>query len=129
MILYMHNALEGLAPHEIKLMLMYFVSSNTFTLKEFNDRLLNFNFGYSEQDKPLPILSTTLKPDKTLRSSASQMLLLLRILPFLIADKIPEDEDHWHCFILLRKIFDLVHQNISVDTTELLELTELCVYT
>ena len=114
---FMHDALEGLAPHEIKLMLMYFVSSNTFTLKEFNDRLLNFNFGYSEQDKPLPILSTTLKPDKILRSSASQMLLLLRILPFLIADKIPEDEDHWHCFILLRKIFDLMLAPIVTENT------------
>ena len=48
---FMHDALEGLAPHEIRLMLMYFVSSNIFTLKEFNDRLLNFNFGYSEKDK------------------------------------------------------------------------------
>ena len=49
-------------------MLKYFVS---FKIKEFNERLLNF--GYSEKDMPVPILSTALKPDKAL---ASQMLLL-----------------------------------------------------
>ena len=114
---FMHDALEGLAPHEIRLMLMYFVSSNIFTLKEFNDRLLNFNFGYSEKDKPLPIYSTALKPDKMLRSSASQMLLLVQILPLLIADKIPENEDHWGCFILLRQIFDLMLAPIVTENT------------
>ena len=36
------------------------------------------------------------------------MLLLVQILPFLIADKIPENEDHWDCFIHLRKILDLI---------------------
>ena len=97
---FMHDALEGLAPHKIKLMLMYFVSSNTFTLKI---GCLTLTLDIQNEIN----LSTTLKPDKTLRSSASQMLLLLRILPFLIADKIPEDEDHWHCFILLRKILFL----------------------
>jgi len=36
------------------------------------------------------------------------MLQLVRILPFLIADKIPENDEHWNCFLLLRKIFDLI---------------------
>ena len=104
----MHDLLEGLAPHEIKHMLLHYISNHVFTLQEFNDRLLNFNFGYSDTDKPLPILSTSLKSDKKLRSSASQMLQLVRTLPFLIADKIPEGDEHWICFILLRKLVDLI---------------------
>ena len=36
------------------------------------------------------------------------MLLLLRTLPFLVADKVPEDSEHWLCFLLLRKIVDIV---------------------
>ena len=104
----MHDLLEGLAPHEIKLMLLYYTSNRLITLQEFNERLINFNFGYSEKDKPLPILSTTLKSDKKIRASASQMLLLVRTMPFLIGDKISENEDHWICFMLLRKIFDVV---------------------
>lgn len=78
----MHDLLEGLVPLEVKHLLSCYVSTHTFTLQEFNDRLLKFNFGYSEKDKPNPILSATLKPDKTIRASASQMLLLVRTLPF-----------------------------------------------
>ena len=44
--------------------------------------------------------------DKSIRSSSSEMLVLIRVLPFLIADKILENDDHWRCFLLLRKIVD-----------------------
>jgi len=104
----MHDLLEGLVPHEIKLMVLYYTSNHFFTLQEFNERLINFNFGYSEKDKPLPILSAVLRSDKKIRVSASQMLLLVRTIPFLIGDKISENEDHWVCFMLLRKFFDLI---------------------
>lgn len=104
----MHDIFEGIAPLEIKLMLSYYVSQGLFTLDDFNTRLINFSFGYSENDKPVPILSQALNPDKSIRSSASQMLLLVKILPFLVGDKIPEEEEHWACFILLRKIIDIV---------------------
>lgn len=35
------------------------------------------------------------------------MLLLCRILPFIIGPKIPEDDMHWKCFLLLRQIIDI----------------------
>jgi len=60
----MHDFLEGLAPNKIKYIMLHYISIHVFTLQEFNERLLNFNFGYSETDKPLPILSTSLKTDK-----------------------------------------------------------------
>ena len=83
----MHDLLEGLASHEIKLLLLYYTSNRHFTSQEFNERLFNYDFGYSENDKPLPILSTILKSNKKIRASASQMLLLVRTISFLIGDK------------------------------------------
>ena len=44
-----------------------------FTLREYNEKLINFSYGYSESDKPIPILSRVLHGDASLRSSASQM--------------------------------------------------------
>ena len=35
-------------------------------------------------------------------------MLLVRILPFLIGDKVEENDHHWECFLLLRKIIDIV---------------------
>ena len=96
----MHDLLEGVAPLEIKKVLHYHITVNkSFTLAQYNERLINFNFGYSDTDKPVPVLSRILNsPDQGLKSSASEMLTLLRILPFLVGDKIPEDEEHWKCF-------------------------------
>ena len=53
----MHDILEGIAPLEIKLLLSHCFTNHFITLQIFNDRLLNFNFGYTIADKPIPILS------------------------------------------------------------------------
>lgn len=45
---------------------------------------------------------------KSLRISASQSLLLIRILPFLIGDVVLQDDPNWKCFLLLSKIVDIV---------------------
>jgi hypothetical protein len=113
----MHDILEGIAPKQIKQLLYHYTMNGLFTLKEFNEKLLNFNYGYTESDKPVPIVSSLLRAhDKTLRGSASQNSLLIRISPLLIADKIPEDDDHWSCFLLLRKIADIVFSPISSNS-------------
>ena len=104
----MHDILEGIAPLEIKLLISHCITNGLFTLEHFNHRLMNFNYGYSETDKPVPILARTLRSDNPIRSSASQMLLLLQALPFLVGDKVPEDNEHWLCFLLLRKIVGVV---------------------
>lgn len=85
------------------------ISSKYFTLQEFNEKLINFNYGYLESSKPVPVLSQTLDSSgKSLRLSASEALFLTYLLPFIIGDKIPIDNDHWTCFLCLRKILDLV---------------------
>ena len=81
---------------------------NFFTLNEYNERLTNFNYGYSDNDRPIPVLCTTLSKDTTIRSSAAQMLTLFRNLPIMIGPKIPEGNENWSCFLLLRKILDII---------------------
>ena len=95
---------------EIKLLLSKLIASGFFTLGELNNRLLNFNFGYSENNNSVPILSQSLNGDtnKALRATASQMLYLVWILSFLIVHKIPESKEHWSCLLVLRKIIDIV---------------------
>ena len=103
----MHDIMEGAAPTEIKLLLSHCFASKYFTLNDYNKLLLNFNFGYSYNDKPVPILSTVFTTDTTLKSSASQMITLLRNLPFIVGRYIPEGDQNWTCFLLLRKIVDI----------------------
>ena len=104
----MHDLFEGIAPIEIKLLLLHCIGNNFFTLNDYNTKLLDFTYGYAESDKPVPILSRVLHGDGSLRSTASQMLLLCRILPFLIGQKVPQGDTHWECFLLLQQIIDNV---------------------
>ena len=114
----MHDVFEGVAPLEIKLLLQNLIQCGCIHLNDFNKRLSSFDFGYSETHKPPPILNRTLSSgDKSLKSfSASQMILLVRILPFLVADKVDEDNQYWQCFLLLRKIVDIVLCPISSES-------------
>ncbi len=105
---WMHDILEGIAPLEIKLLLKHCISEKFFLLTEYNQALVHFNYGYTETDKPIPIVHRHFLSDKPLRSSASQMLLLIQILPFLIGNKLPESDLNWKCFLLLRKVIDIV---------------------
>ena len=48
----MHVILEGIAQHDIRLVLRYYICTvNSFTLRQFNQVLLCYNFGYSEKKK------------------------------------------------------------------------------
>ena len=72
------------------------IKSAFFTVKLFNHCLVNFDYGYSEVgDKPAEIDEAALKKtDGRIRQSASQMWLLLSILPFIVADLIPQENSH-----------------------------------
>lgn len=79
-------------------------------MSDFNKRLLNFNYGYSEvADKPVPITSQHLlsKDGKHIRQRSAQTWLLARVLPYFIACNIPDDDDNWKCYLKLLKIIDI----------------------
>lgn len=52
----MHDVLEGVVVRELSLLLKHCISNKYLTLEEYNSRLLNFDYGYSETDKPSPVL-------------------------------------------------------------------------
>ncbi|XP_061734388.1 uncharacterized protein LOC133537390 [Nerophis ophidion] len=82
----MHVILEGVAPYEIKCVLKHLVLSGHMDLDTFNSGIIGFPYSPVDmRDKPCPISVTTLSSnDNKLKQSAGQMLVLLKILPFLI---------------------------------------------
>ena len=112
----MHDLLEGVLQYEVKLMLQEMIRvQKYFTLDEFNSRLSSTELGYMEsKDKPTPITSTTLMSQgHSLKQElegityflctncliwvpfpAAQMWLLGRILPLVIGDLVPEDNEN-----------------------------------
>lgn len=49
----MHDILEGIAPLEMALLLHHIIILNRYlTLEEYNFRLKNFDYGYTETNRP-----------------------------------------------------------------------------
>lgn len=109
----MHDLLEGAFLYEVKALLLYCIDQKYFSVSTLNSQLRSFDFGYSESsNKPTPIDLVALKSrDGKIHQSASQMWLFARTLPLLVGDKVPSDDQHWHCFTLLLNILDICTQH------------------
>ena len=115
----MHDLMEGVIPHEMKLLLQSCVAGSLFDMTQFNHRLSAFDFGYSEiGDKPAPI-----DDGVRIRQSATQMWLLFRIFHLLIGDLIPRSYPKWKCFLKLLQICDIcTAPTLSHDSVAYLEM-------
>ena len=80
----MHVILEGIAPLEIKNVLNHLIQSGQITLDSVNSAILGFPYSPPDvRDRPsLIALSTLTSSDGKLKQSSGQMLVLLKISPF-----------------------------------------------
>ena len=129
----MHDVLEGTLQYEAKLMLQVMVNKEEyFTLEELNSRIENFELGYMEsKNRPTAISSTTLFLNgNSLKQNgmclfqvillyiyylASQMNLFGHILPLLIGDLVPDDDECYELFLKLMDITDILFSPTTSD--------------
>jgi len=121
----MHDIFEGWGSLELRLILRQFILNDKFfTLTFLNACLKSFSYGSSDiKNKPTALKKKQLnKPSGSTGQSASQMWCFIRILPLLIGDKIPTDNNYWHLYLLMLKILDIVMApRISISETFLLQ--------
>ena len=108
----MHDLLEGIVPFELKLLLFsYIYDRKLFSLEFLNSRLASFDYGSCDRkNKPTALSEAELRDQQEngLNQKASQMFCLLVIMPFIVGSEVPENDDMWHMYLLLRDITDLV---------------------
>jgi hypothetical protein len=106
----MHDLLEGVAPYEVNLLLKTLILTRKyFSLKDFNRMLTCFNYGsIMQSSKPTEISLSRLQNSNGLGQHSHQMLVLLYILPLILAKYVEENDDHWHLFVKLLQIVDIV---------------------
>ncbi|XP_029021786.1 uncharacterized protein LOC114864938 [Betta splendens] len=113
----MHIILEGIAPLEIKCVIKELINLGQIDLDVLNTALTGFPYSPLDvRDKPSPITSSTLASiDNKLKQSSGQMIVLLKILPFLIdADK---DNEHYKIITELLEITQILFAPvISIQT-------------
>ena len=118
----MHDLFDGVVHYELKLFLLYCTSNNFFSIETLNNRLGSYDFGV--EDKPSLIDRLSLDhPNKKFSQSAAQMITLVRNLPMLIADKIPEGDTNWYSMLTLIKICQVALSPLhSFDTVPYLRV-------
>lgn len=113
----MHDLLEGIVHDELTHLLNHCLSQKYFKLNDVNERILCFDYGYSESSNKPAVIDSVSAFVVKVRQSASQMWLLSRSLPLLIGHCIPVDDKAWQCFGLLLSILDIcTSHSCSADT-------------
>ncbi|KAE8739857.1 hypothetical protein FOCC_FOCC014644 [Frankliniella occidentalis] len=102
-----HDILEGIGKADFALFLRYFVQiKDWISIDMLNRRIQNFKC------KGRDAADSLVKLDKSLskiRGHASEVWLFIRMFPFLISDKIKDQEDPvWQLALLLKKICEYV---------------------
>jgi hypothetical protein len=100
----MHDLLEGCARIDIPLILKKMVSDHIFSEDEVMLRLQSWSYKQCDTvDKP-----TNLKTLSSFNQSAAQTWTLVRFLPIILGDLVPEDNKEWNILLLLKDITEMV---------------------
>jgi hypothetical protein len=87
----MHVGIEGCLEMECREFIKYCIHSKIITMLELNNKTRDFDYGHVIKDKPSPIDISHL--DGKLRQNCAQTLTLGNILPFLLHNSIPRDDE------------------------------------
>jgi len=118
-----HDILEGVGAYEVKLVLNSLIGQKLISLDKLNYRITSFDYGFSDMgNKPSVISKSDLKNlDSPLRQSAAQMWCLLRLLPLMIGDQIPDDNKQWELVLALLTCMEIIFSpSITLAVTQYL---------
>lgn len=105
----MHDILEGVCVYIMRSLIYTFIFvKNDFTLHELNSRVQNFNFGPIESSNKPPSITMNRLKKMNLKLSAAEMLCLVRYFGLIVGHFIPENDEHWELYKILRQIIDIV---------------------
>lgn len=103
----MHDLLEGVVPLVMKLVICKAHTEKHITIREINEELQKMPIGQNDKTNKPVQLSERLQ-SVGIVGSASQKWCLFRLLPFLMADRVPPNCKYWHVFLLCREITEIV---------------------
>ena len=116
----MHDLLEGICGLEVHLVLAALIQDGYFTLDLLNSSITSFDYGIVDsKNKPSVISASKLQnPDGPTHQTAAQMWCLIRHIPLLIRDRVPEDNKHCDLLLLLLDCMDIIFSyEVTVDDT------------
>lgn len=123
----MHIMLEGVIPYEIQLILQFLARNDQLDLNRLNRNISTYPYGYFDKDdKPNTLNIKNIMsndPGTKFKQSASQTVVLLKILPMIMAGLIPSSNEYMALLIELLEIYHILSAPfIAVSTLTHLRL-------
>ena len=117
LICYMISLKEGIVPLELALYLNTLIKRKYFTLDELYKLIKEFPYKWTDKtDAPQPV-PLTFAAKKTVGGNAHENWALLRLLPLIVGETIPESEPTWQVLLNLKDIVEHVLSFIHTDFT------------
>jgi len=115
----LHDLLEGIVPAELCLCLSKLIDKKYISLESVNHAVKTFAYTFSDKtNRPQPI-PKAFATKRTIGGNGHENWTLLRLLPLLIGDDIPEGDSSWEILMLLKDIVELAvaskHTEESID--------------
>jgi hypothetical protein len=102
-----HDIFEGFGQDVLSLTLEHLLQKRLLTLAEVNYKIKHFPYsGIHKTNKPLPLSGDNNKV--TVRQTAIECLHLLRLLPLIIGDSIPQGDEHWVLYTEFLHLLDYI---------------------
>lgn len=104
----MHDFLEGVVPHVLKLVLKALHNEKVVSVQEVSNALAHFPFGQNDSShKPRP-MSERLLSDGQIVGKAVEKWTLLRTIPLIIGNRISKSDKNWQLILCLRNIAEIL---------------------
>jgi len=113
----LHDLLEGIVPVEISLCLGVFIKKKYFSLQELNHSIHHFPYKWHDKKNSPQAIAPTFASRKSVGGNAHENWCLLKLLPFMIGDKVPEDDPAWEVLMTLKDIVEIVMAPVHTDET------------
>ena len=104
----LHDLFEGIVPVELALCIEQMIHLKYFTLEYLNRKIVSFPYQHTDKvDKPKPI-SKNFAGKRTIGGNGHENSTLLRLLPLMIGNTVPEGDGAWTVLMDLKEIVELV---------------------
>lgn len=105
----MHDLFVGVVRYDGAYFLFYLVyNKKAMSLEHLNHKINGFNYDINDKKSKPPEISAKHLQQKKFSMTAAESLCRVRILPFLVADYISVEDEHWHLILLLQDIVEFV---------------------
>jgi hypothetical protein len=113
----MHDLFEGIVPLEIALCLNALIKDKYFTLDELNASIKEYPYKWTDKTNAPQPIPQTFAARKNIGGNAHENWAVLRLLPLVIGERIPENEPKWQIILNLKEIVELVFSPVRTDLT------------